>query len=152
MSTAFPIHKNEQGERVRVGVIVWVLDPEGNVRYFLRHNKPFNGYRDEWNMIFGSVEPDENIHEAVIREVKEESNLTVTDASVHDLEYSLRYTAANGPTVIHFFGVKALSIDERVTLNEESIGYDWAVLEEVQRHVPYQEQVKAFELLAKTIR
>jgi len=139
------IHIDEHGRRVRVGVIVWAIDPENNVRFFLRHNKPFHGHSDEWNMIFGSVEPGEALVPSVVREISEESGLTVLVDNVQDLDYSLEYTSHHDRTIIRFFAAQVDSVESKVVLNEESIGYDWAKIEEVRQRVPYGEQVKAFE-------
>lgn len=34
----------------KVAAIVWTIDPEGERRFLLRHNKPFDGYEDEWTI------------------------------------------------------------------------------------------------------
>lgn len=143
------IHIDDQGRRVRIGVILWTIDPEGMPRFFLRHNRPFNGHHDEWNMIFGSVEPDEAIIPAVSREVSEEAGVTLPESDVQDLGYSLEYSAFHGPTIIHFYAVKAPSIDAPIRLNEESIGYDWALIDRVEQLVPYAEQVEAFRIVER---
>lgn len=88
------------------GFIVWTIDPEGAKRYFIRHNKPFNGHRDEWSMVLGSVEPKEDLPSAAIREVLEESGIIIEQIALTDLNYSLSHTVADGPTIIHFFGAK----------------------------------------------
>jgi subtilisin-like proprotein convertase family protein len=44
----------------KVAVIVYSKDPEGNWRFLLRHNKPFNGYDDEWTVTFGTIEDNED--------------------------------------------------------------------------------------------
>jgi 8-oxo-dGTP pyrophosphatase MutT (NUDIX family) len=147
MIHAHPIHTDKNGYRVRIGVIVWTVDPEGVKRYFIRHNKPFDGHYDEWNMIFGSVEPEEDLSSAAIREVHEESGIIIEQTALTDLHYSLSYIATAGPTIIHFFSAKVRSIDAPVSLNEESIGYDWATIDDVSQRVPYTEQVEAFTLI-----
>lgn len=146
------IHIDEQGRRVRVGVILWTLDPEQKIRYFLRHNRPFDGHRDEWNMIFGSVEPGEAPITAAVRETKEEADVTTSRSQATDLEYTLEYTPRNGPTIIRFFGIKLNSLDTPIRLNEESIGYDWLTIDDVALKVPYPEQLKAFEMIEKAAR
>ncbi|MFZ1301854.1 MAG: NUDIX hydrolase [Candidatus Microsaccharimonas sp.] len=138
------IHIDDEGRRVRVGIILWTIDPENKLRFFLRHNRPFDGHLDEWNMIFGSVEPDESLGISVVREVSEESGVEVTEAAVTDLDYSLEYSSQHGRTIIRFFAVRVESVDVRVSLNEESIGYDWATIADVTAKVPYPEQIKAF--------
>ena len=46
----------------KVAVIIWTIDPESQIRILLRHNKPFNGYEDEWTITFGNVEEDESVN------------------------------------------------------------------------------------------
>lgn len=38
--------KDDSNRFIKVGVIVWTVDPDGNYRFLIRHNKPFNGYED----------------------------------------------------------------------------------------------------------
>ena len=67
--------KDSKGRSLKIGVIVWTVDPEGNPRFLLRHNKPFNGYEDEWTITFGNVEEGESVKVAAEREPKEEFGL-----------------------------------------------------------------------------
>ena len=59
----------------KIAAIVWTVDPEGNKRFLLRHNKPFNGYEDEWTVAFGTVENNEDLEAAAKREVQEEYDI-----------------------------------------------------------------------------
>lgn len=53
----------------KVAVVVWTIDQEGSRRFLLKHNKPFDGYEDEWTVTFGDIEMGENLEEAAKREV-----------------------------------------------------------------------------------
>ena len=63
----------------KVAAIVWTIDPEGNKRFLLRHNKPFDGYEDEWTITFGDIENNESLEEAAIRETREEFGISKFD-------------------------------------------------------------------------
>ena len=107
----------------KVAVIVWTIDPEGNRRFLLRHNKPFDGYDDEWTVVFGNMEDGEDLESAAVREVAEEFGFEKVE-KVGNIKYIAEYVGKYGPTQVHFLAIKVEDIDTKVTLNEESIGYD----------------------------
>lgn len=120
----------------KVAVIVWTIDPERNKRFLLRHNKPFNGYEDEWTIAFGNVENNESAEQAAKREASEEYGITEFE-EIKNLNYKIEFEGKNGPTEVHFFSLRVKNINIKVTLNEESIGYDWMLLEkamEIMKH------------------
>ena len=125
--------------RQKVAVIVWTIDSDGNKRYLLRHNKPFNGYNNEWTVAFGTVEDGESNEEAAKREIFEE--YAVSDfEKIKDLNYSVEN--------ISFFAVKIKDIDIKIILNEESIGYDWMKIEKVKEVMQHDDEKKAFDLIS----
>lgn len=70
------------------GVGVIVEDQEGN---FLLHLRDANTSRmtNQWCLIGGSIEANEDILNAAIREVKEETNLSLVEVThVHDFVYN----------------------------------------------------------------
>jgi len=117
-------------KRQKVAVIVWTIDPEGNKRYLLRHNKSFNGYDDEWTVTFGGIEDGETNEEAAKREIFEEYAISNIEGA-KDLNYKVEFEGKNGPAEAHFFAVKVKDLDIKIILNEESIGYDWMKIEKV---------------------
>ena len=130
----------------KVAVIVWTIDPEGNKRYLLRHNKPFNGYEDEWTVTFGDVEKGENLERAAKREIAEEFGISAFE-EVKNLDYKIEFEGRHGPTEAHFVSLKVKDINTQITLNEESIGYDWMLLEKVKETMKYEDEKKAFDLM-----
>lgn len=130
----------------KVAVIVWTIDPEGNTRFLLRHNKPFNGYEDEWTITFGDIEKGENHEEAAKREVGEEFGINEFKEIKH-LNYNIEFDGKHGPTEAHFLALKVISIDVSVQLNEESIGYDWMLIGEVKELMKHEDEKKAFDLI-----
>jgi 8-oxo-dGTP pyrophosphatase MutT (NUDIX family) len=140
-----------QSNHQKVAVIVFTKDPEEDWRFLLRHNKPFNGYEDEWTVSFGTIEEGENRKEAAIREAKEEYGISEDFPEIIDLNYKISYTGKHGLTDIHFFACKLNSIDTKILLNEESIGYDWMKIEKVKEVMQYEDEKKAFDILLKQL-
>ncbi|SRR5258708_77450 len=131
--------------RQKVAVIVWTIDPEGNKRFLLRHNKPFNGYNDEWTVTFGGVEENETNEVAAKREIFEEYAIKDSE-EIRNLNYKVEFVGKNGQTEAHFFAVKVKNLDIKIILNEESIGYDWMKIEEVKEVIQQEDEKKAFDL------
>ena len=140
-------YKKDDSDRfIKVGVIVWTIDPDGNSRFLIRHNKPFNGYEDEWTISFGNVEQNESIKNAALREATEEFGLTDIE-QVQDLEYEIEFTSKKGKTIIKFYAIRLKDIDVKISLNEESIGFDWMVLNRVKEVMQHDDEKKAFDVL-----
>lgn len=133
-------------KRQKVAVIVWTVDPEGQRRFLLRHNKPFNGYEDEWTVTFGGVENGETKAEAAAREIFEEYAISEVE-EVKDLNYKIEFDGKNAQAEAHFFAIKVKDLDIKIILNEESIGYDWMLLPKVKEVMKYEDEKKAFELI-----
>lgn len=130
----------------KVAAIVWTVDPEDNRRFLLRHNKPFNGYEDEWTITFGDIENDENLEQAAKREVSEEFGINRFE-EVKNLNYKIEFDGKHGLTGAHFLALKVRSIDTSIQLNEESIGYDWMLIEKVKEVMKHDDEKKAFDLI-----
>lgn len=135
--------------RTRVGIAVWTIDPEGVIRFLLRHNKPFGGHSDEWNIFYGTLESNESMIDAAIRELREESGIIISRDSVVSLEKELSYSTPTYTATINYFSVMLPSIDQEITLNEESIGYDWVIWSDLRRIIKYQEQISIFSQIGK---
>lgn len=142
------IKKNEDGKLVKVASIVWTIDPDGVRRFLLRHNKPFNGHDDEWTIVFGGVEPNEPESIAAKRETQEEYGLDDIGEMV-DLNYSIEYEEPRGKFIIFFFSYKVKNIDTKITLNEESIGFDWVTLESAKKIMQHNDEFKALEMVSQ---
>ena len=130
----------------KAGVIVYVKDPEGNYRFLLRHNKPFNGREDEWTILFGTVEENETYMECVRRELEEEYGIKDIEI-VEDLEYVIKVDDLD----IHFYTVEVKDINTTICLNEESIGYDWMLIEDVKNIMKYSDEKRAFDILMENL-
>lgn len=140
--------KDKKGRQLKIGAIVWTIDPEGVPRFLIRHNKPFDGYDDEWTISFGNVETTETEKEAALREPKEEYGISDVE-EIKDLSYEIEFEGKRGLTVIKFFSIKLKDIDVKITLNEESIGYDWMTIDKVKEVMQHDDEKKAFDILIK---
>lgn len=130
----------------KIAVIVWTVDPEGNKRYLLRHNKPFDGYEDEWTIAFGDIEPSESQEDAAKREVSEEFGIS-DFKEAKNLSYKIEFEGKHGPTEAHFVALKVKNIAIQIILNEENIGYDWMLLDKVKKVMKHEDEKKAFDLI-----
>lgn len=135
--------KDRKGRFIKVGTIVWTIDPDGEKRYLLRHNKPFNGYEDEWTISFGNVEKDDEEKDTVAREIKEEFGI-MNFEGIKDLAYEIEFESGRGKTAIKFYAIKVKDINISITLNEESIGYDWMKMDKVVEVMQHKDEKKAF--------
>lgn len=130
----------------KVAVIVWTIDSENQKRFLIRHNKPFNGYEDEWTVVFGTVEGNEYLETTVKRELFEEYGISEFE-EINNLNYKIEFKGKNGPTEANFFAIKVKDLDVKIILNEESIGYDWMKIEKVKEVMKYEDEKKAFDLI-----
>ena len=130
----------------KIAVIIWTIDPEGNKRFLLRHNKPFDGYEDEWTITFGDIENGESLEEAAKREISEEYGINEF-GEVVDLNYKVEFEGKHELTEAHFVALKVKDINVPVHLNEESIGYDWMLIDKVEEVMKHEDEKKAFNLI-----
>ena len=86
------------------------------------HIDPIHG-GDIWYTVTGGVEVyDKSLEDAVIREVKEETNLDVINTKYLDINYT--YTSRQGIECIEYVFISLVE-DGNIILNEESIEYKW---------------------------
>ncbi|QQS38424.1 NUDIX hydrolase [Candidatus Woesebacteria bacterium] len=130
----------------KVAVIVWTIDPVGKRRFLIRHNKPFNGYDDEWTIIFGDIKKGESLKIAAKKETSEEYGINTFDET-KNLDYKIEFDGKHGPTEAHFIALKVKDIDIQIILYEESIGYDWMLIERVYEVMKHEDEKQAFTLL-----
>ena len=96
-----------------------------NKELLLLHNNPENPIHggDIWYTVTGGVEEyDKTLEDAVIREVKEETNLNVINTKYLDINYT--YTSRQGIECIEYVFISLVE-EGNIILNEENIGYKW---------------------------
>lgn len=134
----------------KIAALAWTVDPENNKRYLLRHNKPFNGYEDEWTITFGDVEENESIETAAMREIEEEFNIIKEDIlEVRNLNYKTKYFSKkrNSEIVVNYFAIKVKDLNIKIILNGESIGYDWMKLDKAKESMQYEDERAILEMV-----
>ena len=140
--------KDSRGRFLKVGVIIWTLDPNGIPRFLIRHNRPFCNREDEWTVLFGNVEVHETDEEAAIRESSEEFGIKKID-NIENLDYEIEFLDQEGSNLIKFLAIKLKDINIKIVLNEESMGYDWMVISRVKEVMQYEDEKKAFDILMR---
>ena len=94
-------------------------------KLLLLHNNPEDPIHggDIWYTVTGGVEEyDKSLEDAVIREVKEETNLNVINTKYLDINYT--YTSRQDIECIEYVFISIVE-DGNIILNEENIGYKW---------------------------
>lgn len=126
----------------KIAVLVWTIDVENNKRFLLRHNRPFNGYDDEWTLVFGNIEENEDRVVAAKREAIEEFSINTSDIiETTDLKYRTTFISKrHNMTEVHYFAIKVKDINVKISLNEESIGYDWMKLNKAKEIMKYPDE------------
>lgn len=74
-------------QRVIVGAIIRNLQ---NQLLILKMPDNYGAYPGQWGLVGGGVEPGENVLEAMKREVKEETNLEITNLKPHTFHDAVR--------------------------------------------------------------
>ena len=88
---------------------------------------------DYWFTVTGSVEADESIEDAVRREVKEETNLKVSE--ILDLKWgSVYFWGGEDHSENNFL---AFVKKEKVVLNEEHVDFEWLYLEDFIKKIKW---------------
>jgi len=111
-------------------ILAFVYDGE---KFLLLRNDskdPAHG-GDYWFTVTGSVEAKESIEEAVKREVKEETNLDISE--VFSLKWGLVYSwGGEDQSEDNFL---AFVKKDKVVLNEEHVDFEWLNLEEFVKKI-----------------
>lgn len=109
-------------------------EPAVGALIFNKDNKVFLMTSPKWNgrhvVPGGHIEIGETIEEAVIREVKEETNLDVTDLEFVGLQDSIFSEEFNGEKHFVFIDYVCKAINEDVVLNKEGTAYIWVSIAE----------------------
>jgi bis(5'-nucleosidyl)-tetraphosphatase len=103
--------------------------------------------RSHWDFPKGKLEPGETNEDAAVREVQEETGLSVQldPGFQHELFY--RFRSREGELVnkqVTFFTAQATS--QKVTLSEEHCDYRWLAYEEARKLLTYDNAVKLLDV------
>lgn len=92
----------------------------------LKRSADARSYPDHWNFPGGSVEPNETIETAAVRELEEEAGIKVSEDSI-----SYFQAISLEKMVIHYFITNEYSGD--VSINWESSDYMWVPLDKINK-------------------
>jgi bis(5'-nucleosidyl)-tetraphosphatase len=130
------------------GIIVY-LEAKNGREYLLLHYPPSEGmFSGHWGFSKGHIEKDETKEQAALRELKEETALTVT--LIEGFEESVSYfyrlpqTKELSRKTVSFFIGKTIS--KHVVLSYEHIGYVWLPFDQAFEQLTYDNEK---ELLKK---
>ena len=105
-----------------------ILNPDG-MMFLMQSHK----WRDGWVIPGGHIELGERIEEALIREVEEETGLTVYDIEFLLFQEFVYDEAFWKPRHFIFFDFVCKTDMEEVKLNSEGQAYQWVTVEEALR-------------------
>ena len=131
------IRKGKQEGIVKNFVGAIILNEKNKVLIMSRKTDDFMGGIDE--LPSGNMEQGENIYDAIIREVKEETNLDVVN--VKSYIGSFDYISGSGKKSRQYNFVLDVKNIENIILTEHD-KYNWLTIEEIRKSSKITEEVK----------
>lgn len=131
------IRKGEQERIIKNAVGAIILNEKNKVLMMSRKTDDFMGGIDE--LPSGNMEQGENIYDALVREVKEETNLDVVN--VKSYIGSFDYISGSGKKARQYNFVLDVKNTENIILTEHD-EYNWLTIEEIRRSNKITDEVK----------
>lgn len=116
---------------IRVDVVYALIYQESTQKILMVHNKGSG-----WSLPGGRVEKEETLEQAVIREVKEETNLTVEIDGIIAVNESF-FKSQHHHTIFFTFKVKNIKGNISIVHEEEISEIKWMDITEANRLMPY---------------
>ena len=88
-------------------------------------------WNNQWVIPGGHVEYGETLEDALIREIKEETNLTVKDLRLASMQESIEDESFHRPRHMLFVDFFCKAVSNDVRLNDEADDYAWVALDQV---------------------
>lgn len=131
------IKKGKQEGIIKNVIGAIILNEKNQILIISRKTDDFMGGIDE--LPSGNVEQEENIYDAIIREVKEETNLEVV--SVKSYIGSFDYISGSGKKARQYNFILDVKNTENIILTEHD-EYNWLTIEEIRKSSKITEEVK----------
>lgn len=131
------IRKGEQEGIIKNAVGAIILNEKNKVLMMSRKTDDFMGGIDE--LPSGNMEQGENIYDALVREVKEETNLDVVN--VKSYIGSFDYISGSGKKARQYNFVLDVKNTENIILTEHD-EYNWLTIEEIRKSNKITDEVK----------
>lgn len=93
---------------------------------FIRTHK----WRNTWGVPGGKIEYGESMHDALVREFREETGLTIHDIRVGPVQEAIESEEFHRPAHFILLNFLARSSSEHVRLNDEAQAYAWLTAKE----------------------
>lgn len=131
-------------EERSAGAVVFTETDVG--KKFLLLNYP-SGH---WDFVKGNIEKGENLHDTVIREVREETGITDIEF-IDGFENKIEYHYQRNGELIHkevvFFLAKTKTLD--VKISHEHLGFVWLVYDDALKKITYKNAKNVMEKVRK---
>lgn len=113
---------------MKLQVGVKALIKQDDTYLFLQRSKEFKDERCEWDIPGGRIEPEEALHNALVREVKEETSMVVLDIGVPLAAQDI-FVEQKGMHVVRLtYTVTASGVP---TISDEHESYKWFSLQDI---------------------
>ena len=119
---------------------------KGKIEFLLMQRSEREKYPLIWQMVTGKIKENENAHETVIREIKEETNLTVDKMFVVPNVNPFYDSFDNTMNLVPVFVVEVMS-DSEVRISDEHQNYEWLNKKEAKRRLAWPGQSESVELI-----
>ena len=108
-----------------VGVKTVIFSPDGKILLLQRSDKVSRTHG--WDLVGGAVDKGEDPTEAAIREIMEETGMTV-----YDIKPITTYFSKNGDDEVITVGFRAKTDDTNIELSWESENYQWVSIDDIK--------------------
>lgn len=136
-------------ERINVQVFVFCKAPSFKV-LILKRTPNRSGY---WQPVCGGVDSGEELIEAVLREIVEETGIE-NIKSIIDLEYTFTYKESKNGVLMHMqdfcFAVEVENIVD-IKLSDEHEEYKWCSYSEAKAYLKWEHNLIALEKLMQKV-
>lgn len=108
-------------------------------------------YPGIWQVVTGTVEPEENVQAAARREIKEETGLVPKRMWVVP-RVNTFYSASKNAVCLSPFFAAEVEAEGGISLSSEHIEFQWSTIEDVVQMIPFPSQAECVELIDKFVR
>jgi 8-oxo-dGTP pyrophosphatase MutT (NUDIX family) len=140
--------ESQGGKREKVQVWIYARGAQGRFQFLLLRTLPERGAF--WQPVTGSVEPEELIEDAALREAKEETGLLFTGIP-WSLGHEFSFEARGLQFHEHAFAVEATSMQPVVLDSHEHSDFQWVSATEARALVKHASNVEVLEVLMRKL-
>lgn len=129
--------------------VVFYQDGDKTKYLALKRNKEKGGY---WQPLTGGIHTDEDISDALVRELNEELGLKESQFTIIDPKHSFSFTLQSGKTLQEYvFGIE-IQPDQEIRLSDEHTEYRWLPFAEARQLYEWDSNKKAIDKIDELIK